>query len=166
LQVRGANEQQVGLRFVERQGHVEIQLKSGDAQAAQTLSDNLAGLKTSLNETGWDVESRFQDRPPSSQNAASADQFGSPQALRTEPLSSGQMNRQSGSDSSSGRDQSRPDGEGSSGRNGQQARNDTAGGDAERQGRHSARDSEIWLESMESNLTGSKFSRFTSGVIK
>jgi hypothetical protein len=206
LQVRVANEQQVGLRFVERQGHVEIQLKSGDAQTAQALSDNLAGLKTSLNENGWDVESRIQTRlslvgqgpqteaspdrrssTPAQFESASlsaraslspasatgdqqtrefADQLGAPRTLRTEQVPTGQMNHQSESDSSSRQQQSRPDRDGSTGRHGQHARNDSAGGDAERQDRRSARDSEAWLESMESNLTRSSSRLFSTGAIK
>ena len=170
LQVRGADEQQVGLRFVERQGRVEIQLKSGDVQTAQALSDNLAGLKTSLNENGWNVDSRIQDRLSSAgqgfQPVASADQFGSPQSLRTEQLSMGQMNRQSGSDSSAGKGHSGPHQDGSSSRNGQQAENENTGPDSERQGRRSARDSEAWLESIESNLTRSPSRRIATGVTK
>jgi hypothetical protein len=88
LQVKVADEKQVGLRFVERQGHIEIQLKSGDAQTTQALSDNLAGLKTSLNENGWDVDSRIRTRlTPSIQSAqagASADR-GSPALSQFEP---------------------------------------------------------------------------------
>jgi hypothetical protein len=170
LQVRGADEQQIGLRFVERQGRVEIQLKSGDVQTAQALSDNLAGLKTSLNENGWNVESRIQDRLSSagqgSQTVASADQFGSPQTLRTEQISMGQTNRQSGSDSSAGNGHSGRDQDGSSSRDGQQAQSESAGSDSERQGRRSARDTEAWLESIESNLTRSSSSRVTTGVTK
>jgi hypothetical protein len=206
LQVRGANEQQVGLRFVERQGHVEIQLKSGDAQAAQTLSDSLAGLKTSLNENGWDVESRIQTRlsvvnqGPQAESSADrrffplaqfessslaahgsldpasttgdqqirggADQPGAPRSPRPESVSTAQLNHQGGSDSPSGQDQSRPDRDGSSGRNGQHARNDSAGGDAERQGRRPARDSEAWLESIESNLTRASSRGATTGATK
>jgi hypothetical protein len=60
LQVRVSDKSQVGLKFVEKQGQIEIQLKSGDAQTARVLSDNLAGLKTSLNENGWNVEGRVQ----------------------------------------------------------------------------------------------------------
>lgn len=170
LQVRGADEQQVGLRFVERQGHVEIQLKSGDVQTARALSDNLAELKTSLNENGWNVESRNLDRPSStdqsSQIAMSADHLGSPQTPRAEQISMGQMNGQSGSDSSAGKEHSRPDQDGPSGKNEQQARNESAGSDSERHGRRSARDSEAWLESIESNLTRSPSGRVTTGVTK
>ena len=53
----------MGLRFVEKQGRVEVQLKSGDASTAKTLSDNLAGLRTTLNEGGWDMEGGALDRP-------------------------------------------------------------------------------------------------------
>lgn len=198
LTVKISGEEQVGLRFAEKQGRVEIQLKSSDAQTAKALSDNLAGLKTSLNEGGWDVESRVQDRPagldqgsqtgvsseksPSTQaqfessglaarapltsSSTPVDHLGSPPPPRPEQISSGQMSRQSGSDPSAGQDHSRPDRDGSSGRDGQPARDDSARGDSERQGRRSGRDSEVWLESMESNLTGRKYSRFTSGVIK
>jgi hypothetical protein len=170
LQVRGADEQQVGLRFVERQGQVEIQLKSGDVQTAQALSDNLADLKTSLNADGWNVESRIQGRPSStdqsSQIAMSPDHLGSPQTLRAEQISMGQMNGQSGSDSSAGKEHSRPDQDGASGKNEQQARNESAGSNSERHGRRSARDSEAWLESIESNLTRSPSSRVTTGVTK
>ena len=170
LQVRGADEQQVGLRFVERQGQVEIQLKSGDVQTAQALSDNLADLKTSLNADGWNVESRIQGRPSStdqsSQIAMSPDHLGSPQTPRAEQISMGQMNGQSGSDSSAGKEHSRPDQDGASGNNEQQARNESAGSNSERHGRRSARDSEAWLESIESNLTRSPSSRVTTGVTK
>jgi hypothetical protein len=168
LQVRGADEQQVGLRFVERQGRVEIQVKSGDVQTAQALSDSLAGLKTSLNENGWNVESRVQDRLSSagqgSQPVASADQFGSPQTLRTEQISMGQTNRQSGSDSSAGNGHSGRDQDGSSGTDGQQPQSESAGSEPEGQGRRSARDTEAWLESIESNLSRSSSSRVTTGV--
>jgi hypothetical protein len=206
LQIRVADEQQVGLRFVERQGHVEIQLKSGDAQTAQALSDNLAGLKTSLNENGWDVESRIQSRlspaGPGPQAEASADRrsfplaqlesstlptrasFGSASTTgdqqtrefaeqigvlrtpRSEQLSTTQTNHQSGSDSSSAQDQSRSDRDGASGGNGQHSRNGNAERDAERQGRRSVRDSEAWLDSMESNLTRSSSPQVTTGEIK
>lgn len=206
LQVKIADDKQVGLRFVERQGQVEVQMKSGDAQTAKALSDNLPGLRTSLNENGWDVNSRVQDRlspvgqgsqiaastergssplaqfEPSSLSARASltplstaadqqmreagDHFGSAQTLRAEPVSTSQMSQQSGTDSSSRQDQSRPDRDGSSGRNGQQTRNDGAGADSERQGRRSARDSEAWLESIESNLTGSASRRFTTGATK
>lgn len=163
LQLRSGDDSSVGLRFVERQGHVEIQLKSGDQQTTQSLSDNLAGLKTSLNETGWDVQARV---PPAGQTAQSAaldqhiraatDQSGSSAQLpRTGEVIASQMNQQSGSDSSAGQDHSRPGRDDSSGRNGQQGRNDSANADSERQGRRSARESEAWLESMERNLTRS-----------
>lgn len=206
LQVKVADEKQVGLRFVERQGHVEIQLKSGDAQTAQALSDNLAGLKTSLNENGWDVESRIQahlspsiqssqtgastDRGPSTlsqfepsdlsartslsalsatadaQSRDAGDRSGLTQTLRTEQVSMSQMGRQSGSDSSSSQDQSRSERDASSGRNGQQTRHDGSGADSERQGRRSARDSEAWLDSIESNLTRSSSSQLMYGATK
>ena len=168
LLVRGADEQQVGLRFVERQGRVEIQLKSGDLHTAQALSDNLAGLKTSLNENGWNVESRIQDRlscaSQESQAASAADQPGSPQALRAEQISMGQMNQQGGSDSSVGKGHSSPDQGGSSGGDGHHAQNESAESDSEQQGRRSASNSEAWLESIESNLTRSPSSPITTGV--
>jgi hypothetical protein len=206
LQVKVTDEKQVGLRLVERQGHVEIQLKSGDAQTAQALSDNLATLKTSLNENGWDVEDRIQtrlspsvqgspagastDRSSSAlsqfessdlsaraplsalsatadmQSREAGDRSGLTQTLRTEQVSISQMSRQSGSDSSSSQDQSRSDRDASSGRNGQQTRHDGSGADSERQGRRSARDSEAWLDSIESNLTRSSSSRMMYGATK
>jgi hypothetical protein len=206
LQVKVADDKSVGLRFVERQGQVTIQLKSGDLQTAQALSDNLAGLKSSLNENGWDVESRVQARlapvgqspgsPASADRGSSpllqfeasslpnrasldpwsttgnqqarqaADSFGPPQTLRTEQVSTGQMNHQNGSDSSSSHDQPRPDRDGSSGKNGQHAPNESAAADSERQGRRSPRGSAAWLESIESNLTKSSSSWVTTGVRK
>jgi len=88
------------------------------------------------------------------------------QTLRAEQISMGQMNQQSGSDSSAGKGHSGPHQDGSSSRNGQQAENENTGPDSERQGRRSARDSEAWLESIESNLTRSPSSRVTTGVTK
>lgn len=168
LQVKGSDEQQVGLRFVERQGRVEIQLKSGDLHTAQALSDNLAGLKTSLNENGWTVESRIQDRLFSAsqepQAVSAADQPGSPQTLRAEQSSMGQMNQRSGSDSSVGKGHSGPDQDGSSSGNGHHAQKESAGSNSEQQGRRSASNSEAWLESIESNLTRFPSSRITTGV--
>lgn len=171
LQVKSANDSSVGLRFVERQGHIEIQLKSGDPQTARTLSENLAGLKTSLSETGWDVQTLLPSVGQTAQGAtldqrihAAADPSSSTPAPRTGEVSTAQMNQQSGSDSSARQDQSRPEREAPSGRNGQQGRNDSTSADSERQGRRSARDSEAWLESIESNLTRSSSGRVTTGV--
>lgn len=171
LQVKSADDSSVGLRFVERQGHVEIQLKSGDPQTAQALSENLAGLKTSLSETGWDVQTRLSSVGQTAQGAAldqhihaAVDPSGSSQSPRTGEVTAGQMNQQSGSDSTAGQDHSRPARDDSSGRNGQQGQPDGASADSERQGRRSTRDSEAWLESIESNLTRSSAGRLTTGV--
>lgn len=196
LQINSPDQRSVGLRIVERQGRVEIQMKSADQQTARALSENLGALKTSLNETGWDVESRVQTRIAPigqvAQTAATADRGSVPSAgyqstnlsarfsfdssftpadrsnsvplHPMEQVSSAQMSRQSGSDSSASQDHSRPDQSDPSGRNGQQGRNDNASADSGGQGRRSARDSEAWLESMESNLTQSSSVRFTTGV--
>lgn len=196
LQIKSPDQSSVGLRFVERQGRVEIQMKSGDQQTARALSENLGGLKTSLNETGWDVESRIQPRIApvgrSSQSAVTTDRgivptaeyhstnlsnrffFDSspPTVDRSsssplhpmEQVSNAQMSRPSGSDPSASQDQSRHDRNDTSGRNGQQGRNDNTSSDSRGQGRRSARDSEAWLESMESNLTRSSLARVTTGV--
>jgi hypothetical protein len=173
MQIKSANDSSVGLRFVERQGSVEIQLKSGDPQTAQALSENLAGLKTSLNETGWDVQTRFSSAGQANQNSAldqhmraAADQSGLSQLSRADEVGTVQTNRQSGSDSSAGQDHSRSDRDDSSGRNGQQRRNDSAGADSQRQGKRSAGGSEAWLESMESDLTRSSAGQVTTGVTK
>jgi hypothetical protein len=171
LQVKSTNDSSVGLRFVERQGHIEIQLKSGDPQTAQALSENLAGLKTSLSETGWDVQTRLPSAGQTAQGAAldqrihaAADPSGSSQSPRTGEVTAGQMNQQSGSDSTAGQDHPRPARDDSSGRNAQQGRHDGASADSERQGRRSARDSEAWLESIQSNLTRSSAGSVTTGV--
>lgn len=206
LQIKSSDDSSVGLRFVQRQGHIEVQLKSGDQQTVKVLSENLGELKTSLNDSGWDVGTRIQARvtptgqafqigavndrssstvaelqssnlsPRFSQDSltTSGDQrfrevtelTGSSQLPRTEQVSNTQMNRQSSSDSSGNHDQSRPDRDDSQGRNGQQGRNDGAGADSQRQGRRSARDSEAWLESIESNLTRSTSGRVLTGVTK
>lgn len=162
LQIRSADDSSVGLRFVERQGHVEIQMKSGDRQTAQALSANLAGLTTSLNETGWDVQTHLfpaGQTPPKAaldqHMRASADQSGPAQLPRAAVLTTNQTNPQSDSDSSAGQDRSSTGRDDSSGRNGQHGQNASASADSERQGRRSARDSEAWLESMERNLTQS-----------
>ncbi len=62
LRIESPDRSSIGLRFVERQGRVEIQMNSGDQRTARALSENLDGLKSSLIETGWDVESRTQTR--------------------------------------------------------------------------------------------------------
>ncbi len=195
LQVKSPDRSSVGLRFVERQGRVEIQMKSGDQQTAREISEHLGGLKTTLNETGWEVESRIQTPIASvgqaSQTEAtaarglspilqqvftnlstrfsldstptSADRSGSSLLPPTEQVPNAQFSRQSGSDSY---DQSRTDRNDTSDKNGQQGRNDNASADSGGQGRRSARDSEAWLESMESNLTRSSSVRVTTGVTK
>ena len=62
LQVQIAGESPVGLKFIEKQGCVEIQLKSSDARTSQELADNLADLGSALNDKGWTVDSRIQGR--------------------------------------------------------------------------------------------------------
>ena len=173
LQVRSADDSSVGLRFVERQGRVEVQLKSGSQQTAQALTENLSGLKTSLNEAGWDVQTRV---PSPGRNVgfealdqhvpSSAGQPAATQVLRAGEASGSQMNQQSRSDSSADQDQSRTGRDDSSGRNGQQGRDHSASADSDRHGRRSARESEAWLESIENDWTGSSTGRATTGVRK
>lgn len=181
-------------------------MKSGDQQTVKALTENLGELKTSLNDSGWDVGTRIQarvspvgqafqvgaanDRSPSSvaeiqssnpsvrisqdSLTTSGDQrfrevseaTPTSQFSRTEQVSNTQMNRQGSSDSSGNHDQSRPDRDDSHGRNGQQGRNDGASADSQRQGRRSARDSEAWLDSIESNVTRSASGRVLTGVTK
>lgn len=173
LQVKSADDSSVGLRFVERQGRVEVQLKSGDQQTAQALTESLSGLKTSLNESGWDVQTRVPSAGRATEVTAldqrihsATEQPSSLQVIRTGDASSSQMNQQGRSDSSANQDRSGPERDDSSGRNGQQGRQNNASADSERQGRRSTQDSEAWLESMESNLTRSSTGRVTNGVTK
>ena len=62
VQVQLQSDSQIGLRFVDRQGHIEVQMKSADPQAAQTLIEGLDGLKSSLAREGWSVESQIPAR--------------------------------------------------------------------------------------------------------
>jgi hypothetical protein len=62
VQVQLQSDSQIGLRFVDRQGHIEVQMKSADQQAAQTLIEGLDGLKSSLAREGWSVESQIPAR--------------------------------------------------------------------------------------------------------
>ncbi len=64
VQVQLQSDSQIGLRFFDRQGHVEVQMKSADRQVAQTLIEGLDGLKSSLTREGWSVESRVLTRLP------------------------------------------------------------------------------------------------------
>jgi hypothetical protein len=59
LEIRVQSDQatQIGLRFTERQGKVDVQFRSTDDGAVHSMSTGLNGLKTVLGETGWDVES-------------------------------------------------------------------------------------------------------------
>lgn len=198
LQVKSADQSSVALRFVERQGQIEIQMKSGDQRTVNALSENLSALKTSLNETGWDVEGRIQVRSAAvvrtAQIVANADRGSSPvaqlqsstvsarlafdsspnapqpldshQSVRLEQVSSAHTNPQSAVDSPEKQSQFPSDRSDSSGRKGQQGRNDSAGADSGGQGRRSAKESEVWLESMESSLTRSSSVQATTGITK
>jgi hypothetical protein len=56
LQVQSEGESQVGLRFIERQGRVEVQMKPTSQQTAQVLIGSVDELKNSLAREGWIVE--------------------------------------------------------------------------------------------------------------
>lgn|GEM_PF-2061318 len=171
LQVRTSDDSAVGLRFVERQGHVEIQLKSSDSQTAQALSENLTGLKTSLNETGWDVQARLSPVAQGSQNAvleqrvrAETEQSGLFPVPRSSEVTTAQTVQSGTSDSARNEDNSHSDRQQSSERDGQQGRHDAGGADSERHEQRSTRGSAAWLESMESDLSSSSMGRALAGV--
>jgi hypothetical protein len=87
LQVKSASSAPLAMRFVARQGQVEIQLKSGDQQTVRTLSENLNGLKAALGESGWDVTSRARTDYPQGALPAQSEPFaGSNPAKSALPL--------------------------------------------------------------------------------
>ncbi|MGO9242280.1 MAG: hypothetical protein ACLQBJ_15870 [Bryobacteraceae bacterium] len=57
VQLQSQGEGQVGLRFVQRQGQVEVQLKSASQQTTQLVLDGVDTLTSSLTRAGWTVES-------------------------------------------------------------------------------------------------------------
>jgi len=57
VQLQSQGEGQVGLRFVQRQGQVEVQLKSASQQTTQLVLDGVDTLTSSLTRAGWIVES-------------------------------------------------------------------------------------------------------------
>jgi hypothetical protein len=75
------------------------------------------------------------------------------QYVRTEPPASAPMNHRGDSDSSTSRSPSHPDQGSTSGKNEQQHSPDQDSRDSEKQGRRPTRDTETWVESIESQLS-------------
>ena len=190
VQVHLQSDSQIGLRFVDRQGHIEVQMKSADQQASQTLIDGLDGLKSSLTREGWSVESRIPTRltlaadatPEASVFDRSSAPIGQPpdtslprlawvgatptvedghvhdlqehtdnaQYVRTETPVLTPLNHRSDSDSSTGQDRSHPDQNDTSGRKEQQHSADHGSRNSEKQSRQPTRNTETWMDSIES----------------
>ena len=86
VQVQLQSDSQIGLRFIDRNGHIEVQMKSADQQAAQTLIGGLDGLKSSLAREGWSVESRIPARPTlAAETTPEASAFGKVSAPTSQP---------------------------------------------------------------------------------
>ena len=57
IKLGGAADGSIDLRFVERRGQVEVQMKTSNPQSARAIIEDLSELKNSLNANGWDVRS-------------------------------------------------------------------------------------------------------------
>ncbi len=57
VQLQSQGEGQIGVRFVQRQGQVEVQLKSASQETTQLVLDGVDTLRSSLTRAGWTVES-------------------------------------------------------------------------------------------------------------
>jgi hypothetical protein len=204
VQVQLQSDSQIGLRFVDRQGHIEVQMKSADQQAAQTLIEGLDGLKSSLAREGWSVESQIPARlnlaagttpesnafvgtsTPNSQSSAASlvkpawvdgtpsfeeshvhglqEHTDSAQNVRSEPSANAPLSHRIEWDSFTSQDRSRPEHGGTSGRKEQQHSADHGSRDSEKQSRRPTRNTETWVDSIESLLSQPMSARSSAGA--